>query len=199
MQKEEGGKVSPYVLSLDPSLANTGYVVYECVKGKWIPVEHGIIKTEKSQKKFKVSAGDDMVRRWRIVVQKLKELHAKYLFSALVAELTPGGVQNASAAQSLYGAKALIISFSELMDIPGEFVTPRNVKIALCKTPGAAKAEMMIAADKLTGIGKDYKATKTSKNPYALKFEHVADAVGAFEYVRHSSPVIKLITNSTKA
>jgi len=190
--------LSPYVLSLDPSLANTGYSVWKAANGKWSVVTHGVISTKKSDKKFKVSAGDDMVRRWQELITELKTLNEEYKFSALVAELTPGGVQNASAAQSLYGAKALVVTFSSLLDIPGEYVTPRNVKIGLCKTPGASKNEMMIAADKLSGIGADYPAGKTSSMPFFGKFEHVADSVGAFAYVRESSPVIKLIKNHSK-
>jgi len=177
--------MSPYIIALDASLANTGWVVYKVEKNKWSAIAHGIIQTSKSAAKRELFCGGDNTRRWKLIVAKLVELNDKYRFSALACEITSGGVQNASAAKSLFGAQALVIAFCDTLRIPAVYVSPRDVKIALVGNASASKLDMMEQADKVTGIGQDYLQTrKGTKNKYETKYEHVADAVGVFEAVK---------------
>jgi len=178
--------MSPYVIALDPTIANTGWSVWKVNKRKWSVVEHGIVHTEKSAKKAKVYSGGDTTRRWKLIITKLIELNDKYNFSALVAEITPGGARNASGAKSLAGAQAMMITFSEVLRIPAIYVSPREAKKALCGSAAASKEDMMEAADKLTGIGNEYLQTrKGSTNKYRRIFEHAADSIGVFHAVRN--------------
>lgn len=177
--------MSPYIIAVDASLANTGWVVYKFENNKWLPVCHGIIQTKKSAAKAGLFCGGDNTRRWKLIVAKLIELNDKYKFSVLACEITSGGVQNASAAKSLFGAQALVIAFCDTLRLPAIYVSPRDVKLALVGNAGASKLDMMEKANEVTGIGQDYLQTrKGSKNKYELKYEHVADAVGVFEAVK---------------
>lgn len=189
--------MSPYILTLDPSLANTGYVVYKCENATtFTPVDCGLICTKKSDAKNHVLAGDDIMRRWKEITNGLVALHKKYNFSLVAAEVTNGGVQSNAAAQSLFGVKALVAAYTEILNIPALFVNPRQVKEALASDHSASKDEMMALADKLTGLGKYFpgkvKRGSTVQTAYNDKFEHVADAVGVFEAIR-SSTMVKMM------
>jgi len=192
--------MSPYILVLDPSLTNTGFVVYECQgPEKFVVATCGVITTAPSNTKNNVFAGDDIVRRWKEIVNALKKLNEHYNFSLVAAEVTNGGVQSNSAAQSLFGSKALVTTYTEMLSVPSLFVSPRQVKEALASDPSATKETMMLLANEVAdGIGDTHfkdvtKSGKPGKKRFASKFEHVADAVGVFQAVR-TSTIVKMMS-----
>ena len=188
--------MSPYVLALDPTIANTGWSVWKVKNKKWSMVECGLVATKSESAKRKIFSGDDTTRRWEEILDELIRLHEKYSFSALVSEITPGGVQNATAAKSLFGAQALVIAFAKVSGIPKMFVKPKDIKLALCQNGTASKDDMMYQAHKLTGGAKNF-INKSTGN-ILKKFEHPADSIGAFYAVKNHD-IIKMMEQACES
>ena len=167
------------VLSLDLSLANTGYVVYE-YKLKWKPVFAGLVETKREASERKTFILVDNIRRAQETAAELDKLHKKYMFKALVAE-RPEGSQSAVSARCMGTIEGVIAAFSEIYQLPLFWFDLRNVKRNMTGTKKASKADMIEAASDLyPEFAKKY-FPKGKKKGFGLKAEHMADAIGVME------------------
>lgn len=179
------------VLSLDPSLRNTGYVVFEVSKKGIEVVESGVIETRKVDKKRGIRASDATMQSITELMTGLRKLDAKYKPALLIGEIPSSGGKSANAIKSMAIAQAACASLSVYCDLPSEWVSPRDNKIAMTGHGDASKHEMM---DKARSLYPKTAEPFIKKDGTVLnKYEHVADAVGVFVALENTSSVIKYL------
>ena len=168
-----------YVLSLDLSLSNTGYVVFGYQTG-WKPVIAGLTETKREASKRKTFIIVDNIRRAQDIAAELDKLHKRYSFKALVAE-KPEGSQSAVSARCMGTIEGVIATFSEIYQLPLFWFDLRNIKQTMTGTKKADKADMIeAAADLYPEFAKKY-FPKGQKKSFAGKAEHIADAIGVMK------------------
>jgi Holliday junction resolvasome RuvABC endonuclease subunit len=168
------------VLSLDVGFKSTGWTVWK--QGE--PYDCGVIITEKSQKKSTRTADDHSARAAKMAGDILS-ICTKYDVQAVVGELPSGGAQSYKAGVMMGMATAVVSSVFEILEIPCEWTTPNEVKIAMTGYRSATKDEMMEAAlEKFGGTirpsGRSRKYEFCGKEFPAGMFEHIADSIGAY-------------------
>lgn len=158
------------LLALDVGFKSTGYAVIE----KGAVVVCGTIITEKSTKKTTRTADDYYARSSRLAME-LECIIDKYEVKGIVGELPTGGAQSAKAAVMMGMATAVVAAVASLKNVPCEWCTPTEVKLAVSGCRSASKDEMM---DNVRGI---FAGKGDDKFPKAKAyFEHIADALGAY-------------------
>jgi Holliday junction resolvasome RuvABC endonuclease subunit len=187
--------MNPAVLALDPSFRNTGYVVFEIVGIAERILEQGLVKTEKNDKKRKVRASDQRVEQVQILINGLRDVIQRHKPKLIIAELPTSGGKSANAVASMAIAQTVCGAIAAYEDLPYEWVTPTENKKSLTGKKTASKEEMMQAAIKLYPHLKGvYTHTKGQyKGKLRNEFEHVADAIGAFEAAKQNSSIIRLL------
>ena len=185
-----------------------GYTNYGCiiVKNHQI-VNAGIIQTEKTKKKLTRVADDDVYRMTQIA-QSLRNVIKSRNIRGILAELPISGSQNASAMKGLAMAVGVSVGLFTELQLPIEWCTPTEVKKALTGAKNASKDDIMKAACKLHNWKITTKTVQGKKKPridniYHVcgsrygkgKFEHIADAVGVYEALKHTNTV-KLLTQN---
>jgi len=126
------------ILALDVGFRSTGCAVFD--KGRIIHVV--TLHTEKAHKK-NVRVADDTVERAALMAQQISTTYDMYNCQGVVAELPTGGSQNARAAAQMFGAICIIGAIIGLKEIPCEFCTPRDVKMAITGSAKASKEYVM--------------------------------------------------------
>lgn len=157
-------------LSIDSSLANTGFALGRVNNLGEVYVEHIFLhQTEKSKNK-QVRASSDTIARGRSTYKRTVELIEKWKPSFIFVE-TPSGSQS-SAGMKSYGMTCQLIASLDPKPIE---VTPDEVKKASVGKKTASKAEMIEWA-----MGNypdaDWDINKSTGQPKA-KNEHMADAI----------------------
>ena len=187
--------MKPIVLALDPSFRNTDYAVIELVGIAERVIEVGVVKTTKNDKKRGIRASDQRLDQIQVLVNGIRKIIAKHKPSMLIAELPTGGAKSANAAAAMAIAQAVCGAIVAYEGLPCERVTPQENKYALAGKKNASKQEMMEAALKLyPKLRVEYTHTKGQyKGTIKGEFEHIADAIGAFETVKENSSIIKLL------
>ena len=188
------------VLALDPSFRNTGYAVMELGKIKDTISETGVIKTEARAKKSAVRAADQTLEQIQILVTALKELVAKHKPAMLIAELPSSGGKSARAIASMAIAQAVCGALVAYENLPAEWVTPSANKKGLTGIRNASKDQMQKEVlSRYPSLKTKYTHAKGQyKGQLRGEFEHIADAIGAFETVAQVSPMVKLLRNKEK-
>ena len=179
------------ILSIDPSLCNTALVVFQYTtdRPEWSVVSSHVIHTAVEAKKRGIYKADDETRRIELVVRRLKTTYELYSPKLLVAEITMGQPKSKRAASALAIAKTVIVTAGAIWGIPVVYVDQADVKNSMCNKKTASKTEMKNrAAELYPEFLEEYKSTKAADG-WAGTFEHVADAVGVFEAVKHSAQV----------
>lgn len=172
------------ILSLDVGISSCGWAVFE--DGR--PVASGCIKTEKSKKKT-VRTADDSADRAATVAMSLRAIVDAFSVVATLGELPSGGAQSAQAMKLMSLATGTVAATMAILDLPVEWTTPNEVKLAMCGKRNASKDEMMAAALKRFP-GAPFPKTKGH-------FEHVADACGVYLALQHGN-IVKMYSNKTK-
>jgi Holliday junction resolvasome RuvABC endonuclease subunit len=157
------------IISLDVGFKTTGFAVWD--KGNIVFC--GTIITEKSQKKT-TRVADDYYERSSRLAYELNRLIDYYDIKGIVGELPSGGALSAKAAVMMNMATAVVASVATLRQLPCEWCTPNETKLAVCGYRSATKDEIM--------------ETVKKKFPESLHlfpsaktyFEHIADAIGAY-------------------
>jgi len=164
------------LLSVDAGFKKLGWAVFD----KGVPVAWGIIKTEKSTKKTTRMADDNAYRCGQIA-RKLLQIIGNYKCTGIVGELPSGGSKSSSAARSMGLATGIAGTLVGILDLPAEWCTPGEVKIAVTGKVKASKDEVM---DGIRGRFSqcDFPKTKTG-------FEDIADACGAYLALRNGNLV----------
>jgi len=183
------------VLALDPSFRNTGYAVIERDGPKERVVTTGVIKTEARDKKTRVRAADQRLEQIQIMVKALKDIIGDWQPALLVAELPSSGGKSANAVASMAIAQAVCGAVVAYEGLPAEWVTPMENKKCYTGKRNASKEDMMSACVRThPALKKEYTHTKGQyKGQLRGEFEHVADALGAYEAAKQNSPVMKVL------
>jgi Holliday junction resolvasome RuvABC endonuclease subunit len=154
------------ILALDIGFRVTGYALFENGKLK----ATGVIETAPSEKKT-VRMADDNAYRSAQIAFRLRDLVKQYKIKAVVGELPPGGAKSARAMSQMALATGTIAATFALLGLPVEWVSPFEVKLAVTGKKSATKDEIMDAITVKYG-----KSLESQKG----KFEHIADAIGAY-------------------
>ena len=185
-------KLVKYVIGIDAGFVHTGISVFKVLDGGGLKFHScKTIGTEKVDKKKQVRvADDDADRMMKLVIEMDKFLSETCAGSSnvyCVIELPTGGSQGARANRTMGMITGVIVTYVTIKDIPVEYVTPNDVKIAITGKKTANKDEIMNKVRKILG---KYDLPKTK-----VGFEHVADSVGAVLHARKFSQIYKIFIN----
>lgn len=181
------------ILSLDPSLTNTGWIVFGYFKttDKWKEVEKGVIRTSSEAKKKNIRKTDDNFRRLKHITEELCDVCERHPeIKILVFEMAVGAV-SATASNALAQSKTIVACMSVFYNIPAFHFLPNEIKKVAFKS-GATKNDMISAA---LDWGIDFSGyeSKRSKNGWNGEVEHIADAWGAFYTLLKNEPTVRLL------
>lgn len=185
------------ILAIDPSFRNTGYAVIglggSAAADKVL--ESGIIRTEKNDKKRGLRAADQTVEQIGLMVSGLRVVAGRCSPSMMVVELPTSGGKSSRAVASMAIAQAVCAAFAVYEGLPAEWVTPRDVKKAAGGSYAAGKEEVQAHVLGLhPGLRAVYEhKSGAHKGSIRCEFEHVADAIGAFEAVKGTSPLVRML------
>jgi len=168
-------------LFLDLAFAHVGWIVLD-VQNEYVLDNYGCIETTKSPKVRKIRVADDDTRRCREITVEIIRIIHEYDIRIVVLE-APVGSKNARAARCLGMSTGIVAALEAVYDIPFLYVTPTDVKIALCGNKKASKDDMM---EKARELFPDFADMPKSK------FEHIADALGVAEVVKED-PLIRML------
>jgi len=182
MKRTKKSTGTRYILANDPSITGWGWAVLE-PNGNI--VETGCIKTSPEHKKKRIRKGDDSVRRIHDVNLVLMDVLERYNIVLILSELQHGS-QNAQAAVMIGVVSAIAQTLSDVFQIPIEWYSEGDSKMASLGKRAATKNEMIVAIDKLYEV------------PWrGIKYmdEAVADAISIFHVAQEQSEVIKFLKN----
>lgn len=168
-------------LFLDPAFTHTGWIVIDIKDNSF--VDCGCISTEKQSKKKRIRVSDDDIRRCKKIAGGIIEIINSYKPKAIALEAPSGGSLSSRSSRCLGMATGIVATLEAYTEIPFLYVTPNDVKVALCGKKRASKEDMMSKA------GTIYPEIKE-----LIKgdMEHVADAIGVFKVVEED-PIIRML------
>lgn len=194
------------LLTCDVAFSNLGWVTIEGGK----PVACGVIETEKTKRKG-ILVSNDYYSRSAKITTELDEVIRTYGVKGLLGELPSGGAKSSRAAIQMNMATGLIASICTLKKIPAEFCTPNDVKRVTIGSCTATKPEIMDFIIKTfleKKTGKKVKCKKSAKSPEGVrtdytyhfagqkfgagKFEHIADAMGVWMFLKDNGNLAKI-------
>lgn len=167
------------IMALDIAFAATGVVVLG--GGYLLHVE--TIKTKKDGRRG-IRTADDSVCRCQVLARALCDLIIRYEVGAVAGELPGMGSLSALASRAMGLAVGTVAGVVEVMEIPAVWCTPGEGKLAMTGIRNASK-DLMMAGARMKYAGARFPVSKAA-------FEHIADALGAYEALRHT-PVIRLL------
>jgi Holliday junction resolvasome RuvABC endonuclease subunit len=156
------------LLALDPGYTNTGWVLFE--DGEII--DSGCIKTEKTKRKGSL-VSHDHAARCSLIAKKLAEIIREHDVQGIVGELPSSGGKSSRAVAGMARAGAIPACVAAIFSIPCEWCTPFELKKHMTGNGNAGKGS--IQAEVL----KRYPSARNGKGKG--DFEHIADAIGAYE------------------
>ena len=170
------------VLCLDPSFTAFGYVLIE-PKSETI-LTSGCIKTEAKANVRGERAGDDRIRRVRIISVALNDVINEYNVVHMVAD-TPFGSQHAKAAWALGCVVGLVQTISDCWGLSIDWFYEKDAK-AYIRAPRNVSKEKIVA--KMTKMyGKKWRTGVKGRD------QAMADALLAYTLATHASPMVKLL------
>lgn len=179
------------VVGIDAGFVHTGISIFNVINGKLQFHSCKSIGTEKAGKKKQVRvADDDSDRVMKLIIDLDKFLTDNGVDANdvyCVIELPTGGAQGARANRTMGIITGAIVTFVTLKNIPVEYVSPNDVKIAVTGKKTASKDEIM---DRIRKMLSKYSLPKTK-----TEFEHIADSIGAILHVRKYSQLYKVFVN----
>lgn len=189
--------MSTTIIGIDPGFASCGYAIIDIGPStkEAMVASLGVLRTKVSDKKQKVLASHDNVRRGRELVRPLRDLMLsgrilaeKDLFAP--AALKPVGLvcaesmsfpRSASAAAKVAITWGLIIALLDQFDLPLLQASPQQVKRAVVGSASASKDEVKDALCKRFGRGlhRMVKAIPASEHEHC--FDALASAVACLD------------------
>ncbi len=174
---------SPYILTNDPSMTAWGWTILD----KFGSVcASGAIKTKPTEKKLRIRVGDDNIRRITEVNVELLRIIKKYNPSLILGELPSGGSQSSIAATMLAYATAILQSIAVTSDIPIEWFSEGDCKMAVCGRRSIEKGAMVT-------LMRDKNPTMPFLN-VKWRDEAVADSLAVYWAAKKQSSILKLLT-----
>lgn len=180
MERGKPTKEGTSILCLDPSLTATGIVAIR----NGIILEALCVKTEPVSKKMKIRKSDDRVRRIQLINQEILTFIKTHSVKYIVSEL-PHGSQNAAAATSLGLVVGTIQGIADSLDIPVEWFSEQDSKVALLGKKSATKEETIRKVDK---VFSNVPWTKVG-----FRDEAIADALSVYFVASKQSPTVKFL------
>lgn len=188
MERTNFGKKSivyytPLVLTNDPSMTAWGWAVLDKF-GK--VCTSGAIKTKPIEKKLRIRVGDDNIRRITEINVELLRVIDEYNPALIVSELPSGGSQSAIAATMLGFVTAILQTIAIAKDIPIEWFSEGDAKMAVCGKRSIEKDEMVELMRK-----------KNSSMPFLnIKWrdQAVADSLAVYYVAKKQSSILRLLT-----
>lgn len=200
-RKQIAGSLTKSLLCLDIGFSNMGYSIFQ--KGElWA---QGLLITRKSTTKI-TRVSDDYANRIASLAHQLRTLCNPVHLIGICAEL-PSGSQNARAAAQMAMATAVVVTTALFLDLPIEYYTAQEVKIAATGNKKASKEEIMDAIAEKFGFNVEVKTSNITKGKRKGKiterkifsignkcysggdFEHIADSIGVFLAASHNNLV----------
>lgn len=194
------------LLTCDVAFSHFGWVAIDGEK----PIACGVIETEKTKRKGILVSNDYFARSTKLV-SELESVISTYSVKGILAELPSGGAKSSRAAIQMNMATGLVAAVAHFMKLPSEFCTPGDVKMATVGSKSASKLEIMDFVIEYFGgkkIIKNVKCRTTAKCPEGIridstyhflgqkfgvgKFEHIADALGVWIYLKNNGNLIRL-------
>lgn len=130
-----------YVLGLDPGFANCGYAVLALDGAECVFVAAGVIRTQKSDKKHKVLATDDNLRRAQRIVTLLHDLARTFPPAVICAEAM-SFPRSSSAAAKMAMTWGIVATMSVRESLAVVQASPQEIKLAVCGSKSASKEEV---------------------------------------------------------
>lgn len=166
------------VLGLDPGFACIGYAVVNLLPTEEKILNMGVLRTEKSNKKLKVFASDDNVRRAREIYTFLRDLAQDGPcgpISAICAE-TMSFPRSSSVAAKMAMCWGVVAALSEQFNIPVVQSSPQQLKKNVAGSMKAAKEDVQKALKVRYGKAR---LDEHCREVPASMLEHPYDALGA--------------------
>jgi crossover junction endodeoxyribonuclease RuvC len=151
------------ILGIDPGTASTGFGVVESRPGVLRPLTAGVIST---------AAGEPLERRLAAIGARVSELIAEHEPQALAVEDIFFG-RNVRTAFAVGQARGVVLGAAGMRGVPCFAYTPQAVKLSVCGSGGADKAQVQRMVAALLGL-------EAPPTP-----DHVADALAVA--ICHSS------------
>ena len=147
--------------------------------------DSGAIKTTPVDKKLRIRSGDDKIRRITEMNVELLRIIDKYNPALILSEL-PHGSQSAIAAVMLGYVTAILQTIAIIKDIPIEWYSEGDCKMAVCGKRSLEKNAMV-----------DLMRKKNATMPFlGIKWrdQAVADALAVYYAAKKQSNILKLLT-----
>jgi len=172
-------------LSLDIAMANLGWVFFDA----GVPTLCGVIRPRLDPKQ-KLSVREQNVCLIECMASEFAALLRGKLPALVVGEAPTGGARNASAAIKMNMALAVVCSVCSTLGTPYHWCSPSDVKKVTVGPLTASKEEIMDWA--IARYGGAKRVTHRTSYQFlgtwhpAGRFEHIADACGAYEATNKS-------------
>jgi Holliday junction resolvasome RuvABC endonuclease subunit len=157
-----------------------------------VPLELGLIRTEKSAKKRSVRAADDNTRRAQEIVRELQKLFVRYQIKAICAE-SMSFPRNASVAAKMALSWGVLATLSVVHGVPILQASPKEVKVALTGNGSASKLEVQRALD--ARFDRRFSEEMQERGLSRTTHEHPYDALAAVVACESESVMTLLRSN----
>lgn len=194
------------LLTCDIAFSHFGWVAVDLGK----PVACGVIETEKTKRKG-ILVSDDYYHRSTKLITELHKVVQTFAVQGILGELPSGGAKSSRAAIQMNMSTGIVAALTYFTKLPAEFCTPNDVKLATVGTRAATKPEIMdFVIDFFKGkkTKKLVNCKKSKNNPDgkraeyiyhflgqkfgSTRFEHIADALGAYIYLKDSGNLARI-------
>lgn len=179
------------LVGLDPGFANLGWCVMRCA-GPTLELQAcGVFTTEQSDKKRKVLAADDNVRRAVQIANFLAE-NAFTPVPVVICAEAMSFPRNSSAAAKMAMCWGAVATFSAVHRIPITQASPKEIKQSLCSSATASKEQVEEAVRVLyPGVDSflEGKVPPSNRN-------HAYDAIAAVVTASRTSPIVQVLMAS---
>jgi len=166
------------VLGLDPGFATCGYALVDLTRKDGAPFVDvrslGTLRTAKADKKRKVLAADDNLRRAQELIRALYPLASNA--QAIVAE-SMSFPRNSAAAAKMAMCWGIVATLAEMNDLPIVQATPKEIKIAVAGVGTATKED--VAAAVCAKCGRQFSEELLAQGLPKGMHEHAYDAVAS--------------------
>jgi hypothetical protein len=176
------------ILSLDAGLVGCGWVV--CEVGPLEPIAAGCLRTAPGTRRTAIRVADDDARRVADLFRGLLAVAREHGVAGIIAELPTGGARGARAARCMGLSTALVACLAEALELPAEWVTPRDVR-------QAARGATDKRAVQRYALARWPRLANLAAARPAAEWEHIADAAAAAAAAEHGRLVRTLAARLT--
>ena len=159
------------VIGIDPGVANTGFGIVESRGAALLALDGGVIETP---------AGQPLEARLAAIADRIEQLIEEHNPEAMAIESIYFG-KNVESAFSVGQARGAVICEAGRRGIPVNSYTPQQIKLAVCGSGGAGKAQVQTMVTALLDL------------PGPVPPDHAADALAVGICHLNSAPLLSAI------